>query len=87
MYLPLQPAEGVDYQPVVPQVALFPSGSVPGDVWCMDIPIIDDNVTEPMETFTFNVLVSDLQLCLDPASAVITIEDNDGTYKYLPKSI
>ena len=71
--------EAVDYQPVVPKIAVFPIGSVPGDVWCTDIAIIDDNTTEPSETFTFSVAVSDFQLCLDPASALITIVDNDGT--------
>ena len=48
-------------------------------MWCTEVYINDDFTTEPSETFTFNVAVSDFQLCLDPASALITILDNDGT--------
>lgn len=42
------------------------------------IPIIDDSVLENNETFDVVLSTADLAVSLNPASATVTIVDNDG---------
>ena len=44
------------------------------------IPILDDPVLESSETINVTLTSVDPAAILNPASAVITIEDNDGKY-------
>ena len=42
------------------------------------IDIIDDSILENNETFTAVLSTEDIDVLIDPASAFITIVDNDG---------
>ena len=42
------------------------------------VPIIDDDVLEDNQTFTVVLSTEDPYVLLDPASATVTIVDNDG---------
>ena len=46
----------------------------------VEIPILDDPVLENSETINVTLASVDPAAMLDPASAVITIEDNDSKY-------
>lgn len=50
-----------------------------GNVSCMAVvPIIDDAVLEDNQTFSVVLNTEDPNVLLDPASATVTIVDNDG---------
>ena len=49
---------------------------------CLGLTIIDDDIVEPEETVSFNLIVQDPQnqviVSSNASSATLTIEDNDG---------
>ena len=47
------------------------------------VPIIDDAVVEDNQTFNVVLSTEDPNVLLDPASATVTIVDNDGEIAYL----
>jgi len=47
------------------------------------IPIIDDNVLEDDQTFSVVLSTTELDVLLDPASATVTIVDDDGEFAFL----
>ena len=47
------------------------------------VPIIDDAVLEDNQTFSIVLSTEDPDVLLDPASAIVTIIDNDGEIAYL----
>ena len=49
------------------------------------VPITDDAVLEDNETFSVVMSTTDPNVLLDPASAIVTIVDNDGKMVYLYK--
>ena len=50
-----------------------------GDTACDNVTIIDDNVLEGEHSFEILITVTDPQLInINPASAFVTIEDNEG---------
>ena len=51
-----------------------------GDIACDEATIIDDNVLEGQHSFEIQIASTDPQLTnINPASAVVTIQDNEGT--------
>ncbi len=47
----------------------------------IDIPIIDDDISEPVELFLVQLTESSLErVTVNPASAVVNIADDDGEY-------
>ena len=50
-----------------------------GDTACDNVTIIDDDVLEGEHSFEILITATDPQLVnIDPASAIVTIEDNEG---------
>ena len=49
---------------------------------CFDVKIFDDNINEPEKKFLVILTTGDPQVTLSPATAVITIIDNDGKYQF-----
>ena len=47
------------------------------------VPIIDDTVLEDNQTFNVVLSTEDSKVLVDPASATVTIIDNDGEIAYL----
>ena len=47
------------------------------------IPIIDDNVLEDDQTFSVMLSTTELDVLLDPASATVTIVNDDGEAAFL----
>ena len=45
---------------------------------CVDIKIVDDNVSESLETFSLNIDTSVNSVVLEPNFTVVEIQDNDG---------
>ena len=58
---------------------------IPGvnELCTSEISIIDDLVLEDNETFSVLLSTEDPDVLLDPASATVTIVDNDGEIAYL----
>ena len=58
---------------------------IPGvnELCTSEISIIDDLVLEDNETFSVLLSTEDPDVLLDPASATVTIVDNDGEISYL----
>ena len=57
-------------------------------------PIVDDSVLESDEVFSVTLSTTDSDVSLDPASATVTILDNDGKtilfvidFKFIPKKL
>ena len=46
------------------------------------VPIIDDAILEDNQTFSVVLSTEDPDVSLDPASAIVTIVDNDGEITY-----
>ena len=44
----------------------------------MDITVLDDNILEPLETFSVTTSTSVNRIVLQPNTAVVEIVDNDG---------
>ena len=64
----------IDYTPTPPTVFF---GST-ANMACADIPIIDDSVVEPNETFSVDFSAPGDVLRGSPEQAMVTILDNDG---------
>ena len=45
---------------------------------CVNIKIVDDNVSESLETFSFNIDTSFNRVVLEPHVTLVEIQDNDG---------
>ena len=45
---------------------------------CVDIKIVDDSVSESLETFSLNIDTSFNRVVLEPHFTVVEIHDNDG---------
>ena len=55
-----------------------------GTTACDSITIIDDDVLEGEHSFEIQIVSTDPMLStIDPASTVVTIQDNNGTYNDL----
>ena len=51
-----------------------------GDIACDNGTVIDDNVLEGQHSFEIQIASTNLQLTnISPASAMVTIQDNEGT--------
>ena len=74
--------DGEDFTVVPPDIfeATFLAMSTSnGDTACDNVTIIDDNVLEGEHSFEILITVTDPQLInINPASAFVTIEDNEG---------
>ncbi|MEM1205647.1 MAG: Calx-beta domain-containing protein [Acidobacteriota bacterium] len=64
---------GSDYIEILPQTIEFPAGVA---VRTVDVPLLNDGVTEPTETFTLQ-LSNPMDLGIGTSSAVCTIQDDD----------
>ena len=75
--------DGEDFTVAPPDVfeATFVAMSTSnGDTACDNITIIDDDVLEGEHSFEIQIVSTDPMLStIDPASTVVTIQDNDGT--------
>ena len=60
----------------------FPAGSSVGDIQCIPITIIDDNIQEDEEFF---VVTSDREDLFSDSVATIVIQDNDSMTKLPPQ--
>ena len=67
---------GLDYVEAATQLT-FSAGNIRA---CVDIPITDDSISEPVETFTISLdPVSFAEgITITPSTASVTIIDNDG---------
>ena len=75
-YLPLCIVDAMDFTSVSAQLIFQPSQA---DVQqCEDVPILEDTILEPNESFTVELITTDLDVILDPQSATVTITDNDS---------
>ena len=75
-YLPLCIIDAMDFTSVTAQLTIQPSqADVPQ---CGDIPIQEDTILEPNESFTVELSTTDLDVILDPQSATVTIMDNES---------
>ena len=68
------------------------NGSRPSDAVCINVPIIDDNVAEETERFTFNIEAIDedrIRVDEEHSQKILYIEDNDGNgnINYIEHSI
>ena len=48
---------------------------------CLDIKIVDDNLSESLETFSLNIDTSVNRVVLKPNFTMVEIQDNDGESK------
>lgn len=82
---------GLDYKPILGEV-VFKDGEARQTI---TIPIIDDSVREPVETFQIQLLdinsqndgVNYRKLVGDRPTTVVTIIDNDGKYIYCLRTV
>ena len=59
--------------------AMFESGSVAGDVRCVNVSIVNDNFVEFDEVFAVDLQTqSDLDTVIGERNITVTIEDDDG---------
>ena len=49
---------------------------------CFDVDILDDDISEPEKKFLLMLNTGDPYVNLSPDTAVITIIDNDGKYRF-----
>lgn len=63
---------------------VFPQGSAAGDVHCMSIMIIDDNILELEEHFVVTASREDL---FSNSMATVVIQDDDGKAKQIEDTL
>ena len=86
MLPPLFSVEGSDYEPLdligsFVDLPTFPEESLRQ---CFDIPIVDNSVTEPTETFQFilnRTMFTPTNVVLRPNITIIEIIDDDGMFR------
>ena len=65
--------------PDIFEATFFAMSTSNGDTACDVVTIIDDDVLEGEHSFEILITATDPQLVnIDPASAIVTIEDNEG---------
>ena len=74
-------SDGDDYYNVTGQF-IFSSGSIAGDSECVDVGIINDDVLELREFFTFALCSEDSAVNLCIQSADVYIDDEDGRFQH-----
>ena len=72
-------SDGDDYNRISGQF-IFSSGSTDGNSECVDVGILNDDVLEATEFFTFALSFNDLAVDTDIPAADVYIEDEDSKY-------
>ena len=67
---------GPDYEPISSHLT-FPTGSVAGDMLCVNISIVNDVLFEGDETFTVLLTVNTAGVSEGNAVTIVTIRDDD----------
>ena len=73
------PLESEDYLSISEELQLSPSSSI---LFCVDVPILEDNAVENTETFSVLLNSNDSVVNITAGFATVTITDNDS--KQLP---
>ncbi|RZK37208.1 MAG: hypothetical protein EOO90_25765, partial [Pedobacter sp.] len=70
---------GSDFTVPATQTVIFPAGSISGAVQTITIPILDDLISEPTETFTLTLNAATQGVTIGTAVGTGTITDNDAS--------